>query len=232
MMIARIRATFPAFVAATLLSLALAPAAESNPIQATYSTTGTIGTTGITGAPDVSFQGVTNGTLTTGHSFSLGKLVLTPPSDGGTTTYGATPFQITFTVTNSSGDPALAGETPITLRGILDTFLNGTTPGQTVAIFLATSPPSPGTPYYNAYTYWLNLGSSTVYGLYPIQSPTLVPSTQDPGGVDVLAQMDEYATPEPSALTTLAVAMLGLIIKRHSSRAKRLHRSDTMGAEF
>ena len=108
--------------------MAPAPVAQADPIQATYTTAGTIGTTGITGTPDVSFQGVSDGTLTTGQPFSLGQFVVTPPTGGGTTTYAMTPFQITFTVTNASGDPALPQETPITLSGDLDTFLDGDLP--------------------------------------------------------------------------------------------------------
>ncbi len=96
----RMTAAFPVLVAVNALALAFAPAAQADPIQATYTTTGSIGTTGITGTPDVSFQGVSDGTLTTGQPFSLGQFVVTTPPDGGTTTY-ETPFQITVTVTSA-----------------------------------------------------------------------------------------------------------------------------------
>ncbi len=47
----RMTAAFPVFVVASALTLAPAPVAQADPIQATYTTAGTIGTTGITGTP-------------------------------------------------------------------------------------------------------------------------------------------------------------------------------------
>src|SRR5262249_55948553 len=90
--------------------------AHADPIRATYSTTGTIGTTQLIGPPNLSFQGVSSGTLVTGQPFTLGEFIVTPPPQRAASAYGA-PFQVTLLVTGASGDPALPGLTPITLRG-------------------------------------------------------------------------------------------------------------------
>ncbi len=163
----RNRSNLQWLVLSLAIASSLASSAQADPIRATYNTTGTIETTGISGTPVVSFVGVSGGTLTTGQPFSLGQFIVTPPPDGGTTTYGVTPFQIKFTVTDASGDPALPKETPITLNGVLDTMLNGSHPGQLLAIFDSTGPLPNNAPLINAYTYWITEGSSFAYGLHP-----------------------------------------------------------------
>ena len=194
---------------------------RADPIQATYSTKGTIGTTGITGTPDVSFQGVNDSTMTTGQPFSLGQFVVTPPPDGGTTTYGVTPFQIMFTVTVASGDPALNMKTPITLSGFLSTYPNGTVADQLKATFDTTGPLQIGTPIINAYTYWITEGGSVAYGLHPTETLiTLTPTSQHGGSFGVQAQLDVYSTPEPSSLAIFVAAAIGLVLKCHLGRAR------------
>ena len=161
----RMKIDLRGLVVALALGMGVASAADASPIQATYSTVGTIGTTGITGTPDVSFQGVSNATLTTGQPFDLGQFVVTTPPGGGTTTYG-TPFQITLTVTNASGDPALASATPIDIKGYLESELIG---GKwtTVAGFNFTGTPRVGAPPQEALSYWISEGGHIAYQLYP-----------------------------------------------------------------
>ncbi len=120
----RIRFGLLGLVVAFAVQVGLASGAHADPIRATYSTTGSIGTVGIVGTPIVTFQGVTDGSLTTGQPFSVGQFIVTPQAGGATTTYG-TPFQITFNVTSANGDPALPNATPITLDGSLVTNFNG-----------------------------------------------------------------------------------------------------------
>jgi hypothetical protein len=64
-----------AILTSLTLALCLAPTVQADPIQAIYDTSGSIGTAGISGTPVVSFQGVRDGTLTTGQPFSLGQFM-------------------------------------------------------------------------------------------------------------------------------------------------------------
>jgi hypothetical protein len=211
----RMKATFPVFVAL----ISLAPAAEADPIQATYNTTGTIGTTGISGTPDVSFQGVSDGTLTTGQPFSLGQFVVTPPPDGGTTTY-ATPFQITFNVTSSSGDPALPNATPITFGGsIITEYISDQ--ARLTAIFDSLRPPSPGVSILNAYTDYFTDSGSISYGLYPTMTLiSIQPTGQGGGTFDVQAELNVYNAPEPTPLALVFTAGIILCVRRHLCQSR------------
>ncbi len=224
------RAALSVFVATVSLALALAPVVEADPIQATYSTTGTIGTTGITGPPDVSFQGVSDGTLTTGQPFSLGQFVVTTPSGGGTTTYSWTPFQIEFTVTGSSGDPSLPKATPVTLSGVLETE-DGS--GQTLvrAYFLSTNPTvGIGTAPPQAFAFWTTQGGSIAYSLYPTSTAVILdPTGQNGNAFPAQAQLDAYSAPEPSALATFVAAAIALVMRSRFGRSQRLVRPDRAG---
>jgi len=124
---ARIRFGRVSLALTITLHVGLASAVSADPIKATYNMTGSIGTTGIVGTPDVTFQGVTNGSLTTGQLIALGQFIVNPQAEGAQATY-TTPFQITFTVTGASGDPALPGSTPVTVDGALITGTAGGRP--------------------------------------------------------------------------------------------------------
>jgi hypothetical protein len=67
----------------------------------------------------VSFQGVSNGTLTTGSPFDLGRFAIANLSAGASTTYLATPFELTFRVLSVNGVAVSPNETPITIQGEL-----------------------------------------------------------------------------------------------------------------
>ncbi len=218
----RMKAGFPIFV----VLMSLASTAKADPIQATYSTTGTIGTTGISGTPDVSFQGVTDGTLTTGQPFSLGQFIVTAPTDGGTTTYG-TPFQITFNVTNSSGDTALPAATPSTFDGARSTDYIGGKPTLDV-YFYSLRPPSPGMPILNAYTNYFADGRFISYGLYPTNTLiALAPTSQNGGVFDVKAELDVYNAPEPTTLALLLAA--GVLLSAKRCYGRRRAKGDGLG---
>ena len=80
-----------------LMSMA---SAQASPIQTTvtFNTIGSVDSFGVTGTPVVSFQGASNGTMTTGSPFSLGHFQISAPPAGETSTYLNIPFQILFKV--------------------------------------------------------------------------------------------------------------------------------------
>ncbi len=112
---------------AALLIVASATGAESSGISARigYGTTGTIESGGEVGAPAISFQGVGDGTLTTGGTpFDLGRFVVTSSTDGSSTIYHDTPFEISFLAKSIDGAPA-GGPPPVVIRGWLDGTVGG-----------------------------------------------------------------------------------------------------------
>src|SRR5438874_1222766 len=64
-------------------------AAHASPIQTTvkFNTTGSVDSFGVTGTPVVTYQGVSNGSMTTGSPFSLGHFQIATPPSGTTSTY-------------------------------------------------------------------------------------------------------------------------------------------------
>lgn len=110
-----------AAVGGLALGLGVASTAQASPIvnQVTYSTSATIETQGVTGTPVVSFQGVTNGTLTTGQPFDLGKFVIGDPQPGTVTNYSYTPYELTLKITSVNGAPVSSSEGTISIPGSL-----------------------------------------------------------------------------------------------------------------
>jgi len=198
----------------------LSPRVHADPIHATYNTIGSIGTTESVGPPNVSFQGVSNGSLVNGQPFSVGQFIVTPPPAGATTAYNA-PFQVTLTVTSATGDPALPGLTPVTLGGIIQTNYDG---GQSVlrAGWDFTGDPIIGEPSYLAKIHYLSEGVTIVYGLYPTSSlVTLVPTNQNGGVFDLQAELDAYNAPEPTPLALFVAAGVFLLVRRYLGATKR-----------
>lgn len=194
--------------------LGLNSVTRADPIQtqATYTTMGTIGSTGIDGTPIVSFQGVSNGSLTTGQPFSLGEFVVASQPGGATTTYD-TPFQITFTVTNASGDPALPQATPVTLDGVVST----NSIGLVAAFLVGAEPAGPliGGLSPKALPSFIREGGSIAYALYPTSTQiTLEPTSQNGGVFEVQGQLDPLNVPEPTPLAMLLAVGTILALKR------------------
>jgi hypothetical protein len=210
----RVRIGFVWVVTVFSVQLGSSSSVHADPIPATYTTTGSISSTGIAGAPTVSFQGVTDGTLTTGQPFSLGNFIVNVPPAGAATTYW-TSFQITFNVTSASGDPALLKATPITLGGTLtNEFAVGGT--SLVASFSSLRPPSPGVSILNAYTVFFTDASSVTYGLYPTNTLiTLDPTSANGGVVGVRAELDIFSVPEPTPFAMLVVSGMILALRRY-----------------
>ncbi len=192
----RIRFGLMGLVVAFTVEFGLASGAHGDPIRATYTTTGSIGTMGIVGTPNVSFQGVNNGSLTSEQPFSLGQFIATPQAGGATATY-FTPFHVTLNVTSATGHPALPSATPITLDGSLVTNLNG---GQAAlqVYWNSTQPPPIGASILNAYTHWFTDAGSIAYGLYPTTPiVNLVPTSQDGGFSTYRPSWTPTARPSP-----------------------------------
>ncbi len=145
------RAAFPALAMALSFAIGLAPSASANPIQATYTTLGLVGeaaldgtpsvpgtgATGITGMPVISFQGINNGTLTSGQTFDLGQFMVSSLPAGTSTTYTNVPYEIAFYENTLNGTNPSPNETPIVMHG----FLNGTIIGGSTPQFSSTIDP-------------------------------------------------------------------------------------------
>ncbi len=218
--VTRIRAVLIGLAATSIAQLAPASCACADPIQATYSTTGTIGTTGIDGTPILSFQGVTNGSLTVGQPFSLGNFIVATPAGGGTTTY-ETPFQITLNVTASTGDPALPSATPVVLDGVISTESIGGKP-TLEAMFGSVNILTVGAPASEAYTHFLSEGGSIAYGLYPTSTLVNLDATSQNGGIiGAPAELDSLlqTVPEPAPLVIAAFAGVMFFVRRRIARA-------------
>ena len=110
-----------ALVVAAGLTFVAAVGAGADPIvtNETFGTTGTVGTDGVAGTPVVSFQGIDDGTLTTGTPFDLGRLVISALPQGASTTYTNTPFEIAFQTHTADGGVTSPNETPIAFSGWL-----------------------------------------------------------------------------------------------------------------
>ncbi len=222
----RIRLGILGLVVALTVQFGLNSGVHAAPIQATYSTTGSIGTTGIDGTPNVSFQGVSNGSLTTGQLFDVGQFIVTSQPGGATTTYD-TPFSIKFNVTSASGDPALPNATPITLDGLLTTsFVRGHATLE--AMFQAPGPVFDGP--YPQLVASLTTGS-VHYGLYltPILV-TLDPTSQNGGLFDLQGALEVlYTAPEPTPLVMLAAVGIVLALRRGLHAANRSRSQHLVG---
>jgi hypothetical protein len=135
-------------------------------------------------------------------------VAVTSPPAGGTTTY-ETPFQITFTVETSSGDPALPSATPVTLQGVLSTENIGGVNTLTAGFDsgdLTTVGSKPGLPPYR-----ITEGGGIVYGIYPTSYlVSLVPTSQNGGVFNLEADLDVYSTPEPTPLALLFTTSTGI----------------------
>jgi hypothetical protein len=178
----------------------------------TYTTTGSIGTTGISGSPIVSFQGVTDGSLTTGMPFDLGTLVVTPPVSGPWPTYNEAPFQINFTVDTVNGSPVMSGQTSFTIGGSVYT-----SPGLGLIAQLDVFAPFKGSPdqeHPAVSPIIFQIGSNTL-DLYPAVSLFNLGQAGSAGGpVTVQGEVDALNTPEPSTLLIFVVCGAVAIVRR------------------
>ena len=184
----------------------------------TYSTSGTIGTSGIMGTPIVNFQGVENGSLTTGTPFSLGQFTLDATQSGGTTAYHNTPFSIQFEVHGNGGQSPQTNETPITLTGALNgTISNSGQSDLNLNIILPIIPEfEPPAPFIST-----SFNTGTVLNTLKFDNWGAFALFQNPnenGTTTIQAQLDvtPVPVPEPSTLIVFGIllASAGLSRKR------------------
>jgi hypothetical protein len=186
----------------------------ADPIQSqmTYSTSGTVESAGVKGTGSVSFQGVSDGSLTTGSKFDLGHFVVSPAQDGSNTTYTQTPFDISLNIHSVDGSTSKITETPIIVQGWLNGSMNFSAVGNiiinynSVNIIPEAGPPFPTTvqPFQiGDFTGYLNVNLGNVYA----------------DGQPLVAELNLVQTvPEPGTLAIFAcIAGFFVIQRRHRS---------------
>jgi hypothetical protein len=175
------------------------------PTNLVYSTSGVVGTTGINGAGIINFVPVSNSSVQSSTSLSLGTFVVAPLPDGSTTTYNHTPFAISYATHAVNGVDVSASQPLLTLTGFLNGQVTGADQSNVVATFDPITNPE------------LKL-SPLLNGFLSLPSPqrTLVPSSTFGGQstAEGFVIVRAVPTPEPSAIALLVIAGVGLGLRR------------------
>ncbi len=174
-----------------------------------YNTSGLIGSSGVTGANTISFVPVSANSFTAPSTLSLGTFVVTPLSDGQTTTYNHTPFSVNFRVTSVNGISLVDGSASLTVTGFLNGILSGSNRSTVVAVFDPIANPN------------IKIGPLDFVNLsLPSPQRTLVPSTSSGGQSTAEAFVRVFQeTPEPTAIAMFVVAGAALGLVRLRRRA-------------
>jgi hypothetical protein len=221
------RGALRALSAAALLIAASARGAESSGIAANigYVTSGTIESGGVAGAPAISFQGVGDGTLTTGGTpFDLGRFVVATPTDGSSTIYRNTPFEISLLPSSIDGAPAV-GTSPIVIQG----WLNGTVggPGASGVVMNFNSipglPGDDGMPHdYPSIAPPFVLGSTMNFLGWAGDAPGLLPTSGSSDLQGVIISVLPQPAPEPSTFLIFACAAgLSIVLRNRPGKTPR-----------
>lgn len=205
--------------------------ASSMSSQIGYTTTGAIGTNGASGAAIVAFRGIDDTFVPEQGLFKLGDFVVTPPLNGGITTYDRTPFSIYFRGPESLEreviDTGPAG-TPysqwsithyaagFTLEGLLDGRVDGTDQSHLVATIHAIWP-TPLVPYRPDQTVVVN---GLPFPLEDLSYPRSLTIELDRSGGGTVALTAEVV-PEPASWAIFTVAALGLAAYQRVRNATR-----------
>jgi PEP-CTERM motif len=206
-----------ATVAALLVGFCAIPvAAFADPIpsQMTFTTTGPIGTTGVDGAPMLSFEGVTSGSLTTGTPFNLGTLVISPPTTGAWSTYAETPFQINVTIDSLNGQPLTNGPASFAIDGAINTTTNQGLQASLNIFAPASGSTSDSFPADSPILFQIGTSSFDLYPTASLFNLGQAGSANTP--VTVRGEVDALNTPEPS--TFLIFGMVGAVALLRRSR--------------
>jgi hypothetical protein len=181
------------------------------PTNLIYNTSGAVGSGGITGTNVISFVPVSNSSVQTSTSLSLGTFVVAPLPDGQTTVYNHTPFAISYATANVNGVDVSATQPLLTLTG----FFNGQVTGKDQSNVVATFDPIPS-PEFNL--------MPQLNGFLSLPSPqrTLVPSTTFGGQstAEGFVIVRAAPVPEPTAIALLVLAGAGLGLRRRFKAAK------------
>jgi hypothetical protein len=202
---------------------AVASVAVAAPIS--YSTSGEVwpwtfgngSQTGITGSNVITFQGVTDGSMASPGSFSLGKFVVGSLPVGTSTTYNNAAFTIELN-TSLGNNPLPTGSgvhpfSSVMIDGVLNGTVTGAGQSNVVAHVLSIQPNTPVSTPEQPITPILDLPFS-LSALSVDPTPLLSPSPIAGGQTPVLGRIT--AAPEPGSLAVFVVAIAGLALRRRS----------------
>jgi hypothetical protein len=200
--------------------------ASADPItlNETYSTTGTIYTPGVTGTPVVSFQGVENGSMTTGSPFNLGQFVVQMPSSGSATTYVNTPFTVSLDVKSVNGAPS-PQDAGFKMSGNLSGTVSGSGQSTLTATFFPPyalfperefNPPFAGWPSFQT-GQWMNHiippGDNLPWSDPQLWSVSLPATSGGATPVMALDTLTPTPVPEPSAWITFGMVGMAILCR-------------------
>lgn len=176
-----------------------------------YNTSGVVGTTGVSGLNVISFVPVSNSSVQTSTSLSLGTFVVAPLANGQTTVYNHTPFAISYATKSVNGTDVSATQPLLTLTGFFNGQVTGSDQSNVVATFDPITDP----------TFKLN---SDLTGFLSLPSPqrTLVPSTTFNGQstAEGFVVVRAAPVPEPTTIALLVMAGVGVGLRRRMKSAK------------
>lgn len=207
-------------------ALALASMAWPAPASAsaiTYNTGGSVTPAGfkqpdgsLVGPGVVGVAGVTGGSFDLPGTIALGSLVVTPSSNGMSSTYTDVPFSISFNApdlyrTSGSGDDITVYNNVFTLTGHLDGTVRADGQADLTATVdgfspLVNYPVTPGWHYVDGLPF--SMSDLTTAPTFHLTTPA--------GGGSVA--IDVQAVPEPSTLAFAGAVLAGLLLRRRSLR--------------
>jgi hypothetical protein len=198
----RLTTSWLPLVATPLIALAIAPTVRADPIP--YTSYGDVGTQA--GVPIGNFGfNYALGTLLMPGTFSLGSFQAQPLPDGAGLTYHNLPFfiDVTFYPQGQTGPGAYAASSDLSIQGVLNGTVTGTSFSDVVATITSVKAGGPGV---------LPFPLDSFNVLTPL---TLAPSGINGGVTNLIAQVT--AVPEPTPLA-LMVVLTGLTALRSGIR--------------
>jgi hypothetical protein len=174
-----------------------------------YSTAGSVDTSvGVTGANVISYVPLTNAAINPTSNLPLGSFQVAALPDGQTTTYDNTPVSVTFVPSTYNGT-TLPSTTPVTIGGVLNGTVTGSTQSSVTVMF---NPVTNG-------SFQLAGASSTLDMTQTSQ--LLVPSsagngtTTVEGFIKTTGSPGEVPAPEPSTIALFLSTVGGLGLRKY-----------------
>ena len=174
----------------------------------TYGTSGGISTTtGVTGTNVITYESITNATVSTSSNLQLGSFQVAAVTPDATTTYKNTPFEIDVLPSAYNNDP-LSSFTELKITGVL----NGSVSDNQSNVIATLNIPNN--------TFQLGDATSTLAGLP--SSLLIVPSSSAGGTTTIEAAINTVGTvnpqapvPEPSTIALFVTTVGGLALRRY-----------------